>query len=59
MAEFTQPVMATLQVMFPSTLSVAAYPGSTYAEFNGMVMFTGPDSVIMGRTVSGMPCTVS
>ena len=58
MVWFTEPVTVTLFVMFPSTSSVAAYPGSTYVAFRDIVMLDWPDSTIMGRTVSGTTCIV-
>ena len=48
----TEPVTFTLSVMFPSMLSVALYPGSTYAAPNCIVMVAFPCSVMTGGMVS-------
>ena len=44
----TVPVTVTFSVMSPSLSSVAAYPGSAYAEPTCMVMSVEPCSVMVG-----------
>ena len=53
----TVPDTMTLDVILPSTSSVAVYPGSAYVVLNGMVMLFGPCKVMIGDTISGTTCT--